>query len=142
MAALTASRNTPRVGDGLPRQSAYKIADNVKIYPGAMVMLSGGYAAPAVAGAGVVVVGRYAGSTVADNTGTGHAAGLFKVPVDHGDFWWGNKAGDLVAITDVGTACYIGDDQTVGITSTTNSAVGKVQDVDSVLGVLVRTIPL
>ena len=142
MAALAAARNTARVGLGIPQQTSYKIADNVKIYPGALVMLTGGYAAPAVAGASVIVVGRYAGSTTADNTVTGHAAGNFSVAVDHGDFWWDNTSGDLVVQADVGAACYIGDDHSVCHTNTTNSAAGKVVAIDSVLGVLVRTIPL
>ena len=142
MAALSAPRNTARVGFGVPAQTAYLVADNVKIYPGALIVLSSGYAAPATAAASLIAVGRYGGSKVLDNTGTGHAAGAFLVPVDHGDFWWANKSGDAAAQANVGAACYIENDQTVRMTDTSSSAAGKIVAIDATLGVLVRTVPL
>jgi hypothetical protein len=144
MTALAAARSTIQVGSlGLPAQTAYLVADNVKIYPGALCALTtAGYVAPATAAASLVAVGRYGGTRILDNTVTGHAAGAFSVPIDHGDFWWNNKAADLVTQAMVGTVCYIEDDNTVRLTSTSTSAAGKVVAVDSTLGVLVRTVPL
>jgi hypothetical protein len=55
--------------------------------------------------------------------------------------WFQNStAGDLIAQADVGTDCYIVDDQTVAKTSGTNtrSVAGKVQEVDAALGVRVK----
>ncbi len=144
MTALAAPRNTIQMGTlGMPAQTAYLIADNVKIYPGALVVLNAsGYLEPATAAAAKIAVGRYGGTRIMDNTVSGHAAGAFAVPVDHGDFWWNNKGGDLVTQAMVGAVCYIEDDNTVRLTATATSTAGKVVALDATLGVLVRTVPL
>jgi hypothetical protein len=127
----------------LVAQTGYQVADNVKIFPGALIVINAsGYVEPATAAAAKIAAGRYSGTRVLDNTVTGHAAGAFLVPVDHGDFWWNNKGGDLVTQAMVGAACYIEDDNTVRLTATATSAAGKVVAIDSTLGVLVRTVPL
>lgn len=53
--------------------------------------------------------------------------------------WLANAtAGDAIAATDVGSLCYVMDDQTVTITPTGRSIAGRVWGVDSVKGVLVE----
>jgi hypothetical protein len=144
MAGLAAPRNTVAYGAlGLPAQTPYLVADNVKIYPGALCVINAsGYVEPATAAASKIAVGRYGGTRILDNTGTGHANGLFSVPIDHGDFYWDNKGGDLVTQAMTGAVCYIEDDHTVRLTSTSTSVAGKVVGLDATLGVLVRTVPL
>lgn len=131
MAALAAPRSTPLWGQ-LYAQRAIPVADNVKIFPGALVVINAsGYCEPATAAASKIAAGTYRGTKVLDNTVTGHAAAAFDVPVDMGTFKFINKAGDLVTQALVGAACYIEDDQTVRLTGTGSSAAGKVHRVDS-----------
>jgi hypothetical protein len=144
MAALTAPRNSPRASTSPAAVRNYPIADNVKIYPGALVVLnSSGLAEPATAAASKIAVGRYEGSRTLDNTVAGHAASAFLVPVSAGDFWWDNKGGDLVTQAMAGAVCYVEDDHTVRLTSTGSSTAGKVVRVgtgdEASLGVLVTT---
>lgn len=134
MAALSAERKASvQMGSrSVPEVLSIKIADNVKIYKGALVMLSGGYATPGATATGKQAIGR-AEETV-DNTIVGHSAGLFRVKVKPGVFKWNNSsAGDLIADTEVGTVCYIVDDNTVAKTNgtSTRSAAGIVIQVDA-----------
>ena len=68
----------------------------------------------------------------ADNTGG--AAGAIRVRCRKGPHRFANSAAaDAIALTDVGSDCYIVDDQTVAKTNGTNtrSVAGKVFDVDA-----------
>jgi hypothetical protein len=128
MAALTAPRNTRRFGpdQSVPVLLSLLIADNVKIYPGALVVLnSSGYAEPATAAASKIAVGRCASNTILDNTVAGHAAGALNVPIDCGAFLWDNKAGDLLTQAQAGGPAWIEDDHTVRLTSTSSSCAGR-----------------
>lgn len=114
--ALTAPRvQTSRLGnDAVPPLLAVKVAASVKIYEGAMVMLDAGYAKPAAAAVGKVILGR-AEKTVDNTSG---AAGDLTVPVRRGCFKWDNSlSGDAIAQAQVGTICYAVDDATVAKTS-------------------------
>lgn len=51
--------------------------------------------------------------------------------------WWANGTGTIAA-TDVGSLCYVQDDQTVTITPTGASVAGRIWAVDSVKGVAVQ----
>jgi hypothetical protein len=131
MAALSAPRVTPKYGPAkvVPILIDLPVADNVKIYPGAAIVISGGYAAPASTATSLVSVGVYEGGDILDNTGTGHAAGAFRVPVTQGVFGFANSAsGDLIAQANVGADCFWVNDQTVALTSNSNarSRAGKV----------------
>ncbi len=131
MAALSAPRSTQIWGPP-HAQRAIPVADNVKIYPGALVVVNAsGLCEPATAAASKIAAGCYRGTKVLDNTVSGHAASAFDVPVDMGTFKLANKAGDLVTPAMTGAACYIEDDQTVRLTATSSSAAGKVHRVDS-----------
>lgn len=134
MAATTARRNTPV--RPLTRLTV-PIAANVKINQGAMVSIdSSGYARPARTSTTDSCVG-VAEATV-DNTGGSAAAfnvNIQKHMLDGLSAWkFGNSsAGDLIATKDIGSTCYVVDDQTVALTNGTNTriAAGRIVDVDS-----------
>lgn len=142
MAALTAARNVDRKGThGIPDAFDFPVADNVRIYPGAAIVLNGGYAAPATTATGLISVGLYRGSRVLDNTVTGHAAGAFLVPVETGVFLFGTgTTADAIAQANVGADCYFSDDQTVNLTNGTNtrSRAGKIAGIDGSGGTWVQ----
>lgn len=132
MAALSAARNTPRLGADLNPYD-FPITANVKIYAGAMVAVdaTNKRAKPASATATEKVVGVVFDTY--DNLSG--AAAAFRIPVMSGIFRFNNSAsGDLIAQADVGNDCYVVDDQTVAKTSDTDArpVAGKVIDVDSV----------
>lgn len=132
MTALAAARNTPSFASlGF---ASYPLADNVKIYQGALVVLSAGYAQPATSAVGLVAVGR--ARTTVDNTVTGHTLGGLSVEVEQGTFRWVN--GDSIAQAQVGARAYMTDDQTVAKTAGTKSVAGIITAVDS-SGVWVHT---
>ncbi|ANQ83700.1 hypothetical protein dqs_0624 [Azoarcus olearius] len=127
MAALTAPRNTmERAGAVL----GFPVKANAKIFAGALVVLSAGFAAPGSVATTLIAVGR--ADEAADNTGG--ADGAITVQVRRGTFKFGNSAStDLIAQADVGADCYIVDDQTVAKTngSNTRSRAGKIVAVES-----------
>jgi hypothetical protein len=116
--ALAADKNVATRGQGDVR--SYKLADNVKIYKGAIVVLdSSGYARPARNNSSDTIVAGIAIEQV-DNTVTGHTAGGLNVRVRSGCHF------DLVTASasqaHVGTAYYALDDQTVRSTATNQFA--------------------
>lgn len=139
MAALTEERDTPRRGENsVADLETIKLAASTKIYAGSLVCKNAtGNAVPGTAATTLVAMGR-AEYTVDNSTGL---VDTKSIDVRPGTFRWGNSsAGDLIAKADVGTICYVVDDQTVAKTSggSTRSVAGKVVEVDS-LGVWVRT---
>lgn len=132
MAALTEDRNTPR-REG--EEFVYGVKASVTIYAGALVVLQGGFARPGRTATGDVAVGR------AEQRAAGGASdGATKVRVSRGVFRFGNSASsDEITAADIGSTCWIVDDQTVAKTngSSSRSAAGTVMDVDA-LGVWVR----
>lgn len=128
MAALTAPRNTPfALGD----VRAIPLPANGKILAGAIVQIAAtGFAVTATATAANVAIGR-ADETV-DNTGG--ANGDKRIKVRRGVFRYANSAaGDLIARTEIGKACYVVDDQTVAKTNNAGArpVAGTVFDVDA-----------
>jgi hypothetical protein len=131
MTALAAERDTPQMGAAAAiLLLAIPLAAATKVYRGGIVCVDiTGYGKPAAAGLNLVAVGR-AEETV-DNTGS---AGAKKVKVRRGTFQFTNGTGDeAITSVDVGRACYLVDDQTVGRTSQNGilSFAGRVLDVDS-----------
>lgn len=128
MTALAA----PKVGSyqrgvltGFPIRYAYPIADNVKIYPGALIALAAGYVQPATTATGLIILGQYQGPNILDNTGTGHAAGAFVVDdIVAGIIELVNSGTDAFAASDRGALVYAEDDQTVGKVATGKSIAG------------------
>lgn len=125
MAAATADRNTP---DREAHKRRLGVAAAAKVFAGTIVVKNAtGYAEPATTALAKVAVGR-AAETV-DNTAG--ADGDLTVDVERGTFRFGNDG--TVTIAEVGTTCYLVDDQTVAKTDGggTRSAAGTVFDVDA-----------
>jgi hypothetical protein len=125
--ALTGDRNTAeRSGVDL----SLPVAAATKIWAGALVVLAAGYAKGGVNGVGLIAVGR-AEEQVDNNAG---ADGELTVRVKRGVFRYANSGGgDAIAAAQIGSVCYIVDDQTVAKTSDTGarSRAGRVVDVDA-----------
>lgn len=128
MAALTEDRDTPR-RDGV--QFDFPVAAGTKIYAGALVaMNSAGYATKGAVSTTLRGVG-VAEEQVDNSAGSN---GDKRVKVRRGTFRFANSSsGDAITLADVGSDCYIVDDQTVAKTngSNTRSIAGKVSDVDA-----------
>jgi hypothetical protein len=130
MTALTADRNTPRIGDEGAITGILKLPmkASTKIFKGSLVVIDAGYAAPGRTALNLIAIGR-AEYTVDNSTG---AAGAKFIEVRRGMFGWANStAGDLIAQANVGAIVYIVDDNTVALTSATNtrSVAGQVMSV-------------
>lgn len=130
--SLTSARATIQI-EG--KRRALPVAAGAKIYQGALVMLSGGYATP-----GAVAVGGV-GLGMAEDTydNTGGAAGAINAEIRAGVFCFANSSTDPVGAAQIGQNCFIVDDQTVAATngSNTRSVAGEVFNVDA-SGVWVR----
>lgn len=134
MTALSAARNTPeRTGP----TRAYPLAASTTVYQGGLGVLDGGYLKPGRTATGLVAVGRI------ERTATAVAAGDEQVDVRPGVFPWSNStSADLIEQDDAGKLAYIVDDQTVALTSASNtrSVAGRIVAVDDT-GVWVDTRP-
>ena len=132
MTALTASRDTKRMGDdAVPALKSYPVADNVHIYKGAIVGLdAAGNAGPASA-TYFNVVG--CAMSDADNTLAGHVAAGINVAVRQGVFKYINgTGGGAFTKADVGSPCFVYDDQTVQRASGPKAGIVAQVDADGV----------
>lgn len=123
MAALTQDRNTTRKIGG---QAGYPVAANTKIYAGAMVCLGAdGYAVPAADTAGLKFVG--VSRQYVDNTGGDDGAQTVLV--------WKDGVFDFAAAgmtaADVGKPVFVGDDQTVALTTTNGVGCGIITEMEA-----------
>jgi hypothetical protein len=130
--ALSAARvQTTRLGDSA-------VIDLLKVpmkastigYQGGMACINAGYAAPATAALGLLVVGRF--ERTYDNSAG--AAGAVNAEIRRGTFKWGNSGStDLIAQADVGKLCYAVDDATVALTDAngTRSVAGRILGVET-----------
>ena len=132
MTALTENRSTKQMAAG---DRSGLLGANQTIYSGALLMRNAaGQIIKGATATGSFGVGR------AEVSGGSTTAGVTPQPFREGVFQYANSAaGDLIATADIGTVCYIVDDQTVAKTSATNtrSPAGVVVDVDA-QGVWVR----
>lgn len=138
MTLLATDRSTPRA-DGAVQ--SYPVAAASLIFAGSIVCIStvSNYAVKGSTATTLKAVGRALDR--ADNSAG--AAGAITVDVEAGIFRFANSAaGDLIVLGDVGSDCYIVDDQTVAKTSATStrSRAGKVINVDA-QGVWVQIAP-
>lgn len=127
MTATTEGRNTPRRNAD---QFSYPAAAALILAGTIVVINAAGNAEMGTTALSKVCVG-VADDTVDNSAG---AAGALQVPVRRGCFRFANSAStDAIALTDIGTNCYIVDNQTVAKTSGTNtrSVAGVVRDVDA-----------
>lgn len=143
MTALAAARDTRQLGVGdnkaMLSELNLKQLTNVKIYPGALVVVAAGYAKPGVAGTGLLAAGVADPDNGLVSDSTGIASGDMSIRVQQGVFAFTNLSTDLVTQTEVGRNCYITDDQTVSKTSasSTKSVAGVVIAIDAIDGVYV-----
>lgn len=127
MPALGEDRNTP-ARDGAV--ISMRAGAGVKIYAGSLVARNAtGYLVPGAVATTLLGMGR--AEAQVDNT-VG-ADGDVSVAVRKGVFRFANEGTDLVSIADIGSDCFIVDDQTVAKTNGvgTRSVAGKVFDVDA-----------
>lgn len=125
--AATKNRQTPsRSGH---RRSA-PVAADAQCFAGTIAVLNGdGYAEPATTATGLVALGVF--GHYQDNTGG--ADGDQTVEIERGYFHFANSSGaDEITRADIGSRCYLVDDETVALTSDTDSRspAGIVDDVD------------
>ncbi len=127
MAALVRSRNTPRYGaEPVPAKVPVKMKAATKAYQGGIAVLDAGYAAPGRTATGLVALGRFEERDYDNSAG---AAGDVIAEILSGCFKWANSAaGDLITDADVGSDCFIVDDQTVARTDggATRSRAGRI----------------
>lgn len=131
MAALAADRNTPEMAS--PASAINQVAegaDSTQFYAGGIVCLdtADGKVKKGAISTTQICLGRCEENllTLTSNTR--------RPRVKSGIFKWGNSAaGDAIANDDIGKVCYIVDDQTVALTSNTNtrSPAGMIVAVDS-----------
>jgi len=130
MAAATNDVNTPERD---ARSRVVPVAAAEKIFAGSIVVKNAtGYAEPGTTALAKVTLGR-AKTTVDNSAG---ADGDVTIEVERGTFRFASDGS--ITIAEVGTTCYLVDDQTVAKTDGvgTRSAAGTVFDVDA-LGVWV-----
>lgn len=132
MTSLTENRSTLQKAPG---DRSGLLGASQAIFAGALLMRNAsGHIIEGATATGSFGVGR------AEAAVTSTTAGVTVQPFREGIFRYANStAGDLIATADIGTVCYIVDDQTVAKTSGTNtrSPAGIVEDVDA-NGVWVR----
>lgn len=125
---LAKDRNTLR-RDGV--QFSDPLAADTKIFAGALVCLdASGNAVPGATS--TTLKARGVAQEQVDNTGG--SAGDLTIESRRGVFQFANSAStDQITRADIGSDCYIVDDQTVAKTSATNtrSVAGAIRDVDS-----------
>lgn len=130
MAALSAIRDTKKLDSSLATLHGFPQKAATKLWGGALAVLDAGYLAPGRTAASLVCVGRIRKTSDNTNGASGDLTGL----VEAGTFKWGNSSsGDLIAQANVGSPCYVVDDQTVALTSNSGarSLAGIIQGVDS-----------
>lgn len=129
MTALIADRNTTfRAGIDFE----YPVAANTKIFAGAIVAIDSAAGSATKGGTATTLKAVGIAQAIADNTGG--AAGDIRVRVRRGVWHVANSAAaDQLTLADVGSDCYLVDDQTVAKTNggNTRSVAGKVRDVDA-----------
>lgn len=120
MTALSSDRQTS-YREGVELE--FKVATNVKIYAGSLVCLNtSGYAAPGADTASF----KFLGVAVEQVDNTGGQNGDKTVRVRRkGTFRF---AASGMAVTDIGTAVNVSDDQTVAKTTTNSVACGKIAE--------------
>lgn len=128
MTTLVADRNTPSRDN---TEFGFPVAAATKLYAGSLACLNAsGYLTKGAVATTLKTVGVV--QATVDNTAGANAAVTAKVK--RGCFRFGNSTStDLIALTEVGSSCYVVDDQTVAKTNgtSTRSVAGIVRDVDT-----------
>lgn len=128
MGAATQDRNTISRN---ARDFGFPVAATKKLYAGTIACLSAtGFATPGAVATTLIAVGRV--KEFVDNSAG--ADGDLTVNVERGCFRFNNSAAaDAITLAQVGTNCYIVDDNTVAKTNggATRSVAGVIRDVDA-----------
>jgi hypothetical protein len=130
MAALTASRNTPRtVTPRFDSVMEFRGDGATTFFQGGIVAIetTTGRVAPAITATTLICVGR---KGLGDQT---TVAASESIEVESGIFKFANSGGDPIPITQEGQDCFIEDDQTVAATdgTSTRSRAGIVYKVET-----------
>lgn len=132
MPALTAARATPHRGG---QELSLPVNAATRIFAGAMVaMIASSTGVGNATNAATATNLRGVGVAVEGADNLAGAAGAINVNVRRGTWQFANSAsGDLITLADIGTDCFIVDNQTVAKTSasSTRSVAGRVVDVDA-----------
>ncbi len=129
MAALTKDRNTV-YKEGI--EVAYQVAGSTKIYAGSLVCINAsGYAVPGADTSGYKFIG--VAEEYVDNSGGSDGDETVKVRRKGVHQF----SASSMALSDIGGAVYISDDQTAAKVTTNSIACGKVADVVSATSIYV-----
>ena len=139
MTALATKRNTPEKASSFAMAHEQGVAAAQLCFVGALVcvdttdgFITPGAVSTTLIAAGVVTAEEDGGTGNADN-GSG-ADGDINVRFRSGIFFFANDGGTAVVQADVGSDCFILDDQTVSGDNTGRSVAGKVYQVDGASG--------
>lgn len=128
MTAATTDRNTKyRDGDSF----SFPIAAATAIPAGVIVGLLGGFLVNGAADTDITIVGM--STYPVDNTDGDDGASLVPVTKKGLRRFFNSSAGDAITTQDIGSVCYVVDNQTVAKTSSsdTRPVAGTIQDVDA-----------
>ena len=135
MTALSSPKDVPELASAFSQRvesvGSAALESSVVFYPGALCVYdtADDTIKPGVTGAGLVALGRYENDEAVN---TADADAPSSIAIRSGIFKFENStAGDAIANSDVGSDCYIVDDQTVMITATGKSVAGKVYSVEA-----------
>ena len=138
MTALATKRNTPEKASSFAMAHEQGVAAGQTLFVGSLIavdttdgFLTSGAVSTTLIAAGVVTAEEDGGTGNAVNPG---ADGDINVKFRSGIFHFANDGGTAVVQADVGSDCYILDDQTVSGDNTGRSVAGKVYQVDDATG--------
>lgn len=126
---LNQSRDTRKLAQAEHRD--LPVAAGVKIFQGALVVMAAGLVRPGRVAAGDVAIGR----AVQEADNSAGAAGALMCRMDTGTFKFRNAtAGDALTLADIGSTCFVLDDDQVAKTNpggNTRSVAGRVWNVEA-----------
>lgn len=128
--ALSANKDVPELASSFAMGHAFLATNSTQYYRGGFVCISGstGRMVKASTATGLIAIGRCEEDVLTDG------ATAKKIKARSGIFPAKNSAdADAIAADDIGKDCYFVDDETVALTSGSNtrSLAGKVYDVDA-----------
>lgn len=135
--ALTQGKNTIRRAG---TRHGHSVLAGAVIHQGGIVVLKSGQAIAGRSGVGADNAAKAADAATLQVVGIalqsvtgGVADGDTKVETEAGTYFFHNKSDDLVTRSDIGKACFLVDDETVGKTSPNNTRAraGIVDDVEA-----------
>ena len=138
MTALTTDRQTTLE---LITRLEFTLASGQKAYKGSIIgyTLGGTSCVVATATSGLFILGTAAEAVDASSAAKTISVDLGK---ERGMKWFANHTVSAVAATDVGALCYVQDDQTVTMLSTSRAVAGRVWQYSATKGILVEILDI